>query len=160
MTLLNIKESTKDIDFLVPNQDEYKYLVKVITDLGYTPTTGHGWARDDGFVFDLFAGKRVFTTELLEPPLEKGNNIKVKEFNHIYVGVLSYYDLIISKIFRNTETDREDCLALMKAKRDEIMINELKKRFYETSSYDISNEKNRRNFEHFLDFLKKEGIKI
>ena len=108
LTLLDVKPSTKDIDLLVPVVEEYSYLIKTLKDLGYKSASGAGWARDDGFIFDLFPGKRVHTTELLESPLDSGNNIPVKEFTHLYLGVLNYYDIIISKLFRGAGIDMED----------------------------------------------------
>jgi hypothetical protein len=160
LTLIGIKESTKDIDLLIPEKDEYKYLVRVLKDLGYERKTAAGWARDDGFIFDLYVGKTIFITELLESPLIKGNNIPLKEFVHIYLGILNYYDLMISKIFRGTTVDVDDCLALFKSRHGEIDAGHLKDRFYETSSYDVSDEKNKGNFQNFLNILKKEGFKI
>lgn len=160
LTLMDIKESTKDIDLLIPVEDEYKYLVGILRDLGYERKTGAGWSRDDGFIFDLYAGKAIFTTELLESPLIRGNNIPLKEFAHIYLGILNYYDLLISKIFRGTTVDMDDCLALFKVKQKEIDMGRLKNKFYETSSYDVSDQKNKRNFQNFLGVLEKEGFKI
>ena len=83
---------------------------------GWTTYKRWGWAREDGFVFDLFRGNAVHTTQLLESPLRKGNHTLIKEFNHIYLGVLNYYDIIISKLFRGTAVDVDDCLALVKSK--------------------------------------------
>ena len=160
LTLLNIKESTKDIDFIVPQEREYKYLLKILFDLGYSQQTSYGWRKDEGFIFDLYFGNRVYTTELLESPLEEGNNIPIKEFAHTYLGVLNYYDLIITKIFRSASVDIEDCLALFRKKYREIDIKKLVDRYSETSSYDISPEKNIKNFKYFLDILKEEGFKI
>ena len=159
-TLMNLKESTKDIDFIIPEEREYSYLVKILKDLGYENITGTGWAKDDGFVFDLYTGKTIFTTELLESPLEEGNNMPFKEFSFIYLGILNYYDLIISKIFRFSSVDVDDCLSLFRAKHKEIDIEKLKNRFFETSLYDISDEKNKRNLRHFLSILEKEKLKI
>jgi hypothetical protein len=51
-------------------------------------------------------------------------------------------------------------LALYKAKYKEINVEKLKKRFFETSSYDTSDERNKKNFNHFLRILEKEGLKI
>jgi len=160
LTLLELKESTKDIDFLVPEKAEYSYLIATLENLGYEQKTGYGWSKDDGFIFELFPGNAIFTTILVESPLKENNNIMVKEFNYIYVGILNYYDLLISKLFRSTAVDRDDCLMLVKAKHKEINFNKLRDRFYETPSYDISDEKNRRNFEDFLKLLKRDGIKI
>ena len=158
LTLLNIKESTKDVDFLVPKESEYRYLVQLLKDLGYRKISGAGWAADKGFIFDLYPGKKIFMTELLESPLKIGNNISLKEFEYIYVGILNFYDLIISKIFRYSTVDIDDCLVLFRAKKTEINIEELKERFFETSSYDVSDEKNKKHLTHFLNTLRKEGL--
>ena len=159
LTLLNIKDSTKDVDFLIPEEREYAYLLGLLKDLGYRNVTGAGWASDEGFIFDLYPGKKVFMTELLDSPLEKGNNILLKEFEYIYLGILNYYDLLISKIFRYSTIDMDDCLALFEAKKDEIDIEKLKERFRETSSYDVSDEKNKKHFTQFMSLLYKKGLK-
>lgn len=123
--------------------------------LGYKQVTGVGWARDEGFVFDLFRGNKIHTTQLLKSPLDKGNNILVKEFSHVYLGVLNYYDIIISKLFRSSSVDMDDCLLLIKSKQKEIDLEKLTLRFKETASFDISEEKVNKNLEHFLKLIKK-----
>lgn len=158
LTLLGIKDSTKDMDFIVPIESEYDYLIKVLQDLGYKPVTGAGWSRGDNRIFDLFRGEKVHTTNLLESSLEEGNHLLLKEFSYLYLGVLNYYDIIISKLFRATGVDVDDCLALVKARKDQIDINLLKKRFLETSSYDVSGEKVNKNLEYFLRILKEKRI--
>ncbi len=158
MTLLGVKASTKDIDLLVPKENEHKYLVNILKQLGYKSASGWGWAREDGFVFDLFKGNAVHTTQLLESPLKKGNHTLIKEFNHIYLGVLNYYDIIISKLFRGTAVDNEDCLALLKNNIGKIDMAELEKRFRQTASYDVSENVVIKNWEHFLRLAKKEGL--
>ena len=158
LTLLDVKPSTKDIDLLVPVIGEYQYLIRTLKDLGYKSASGAGWARDDGFIFDLFPGKRVHTTELLESPLDKGNNIPVKELTHIYLGVLNFYDIIISKLFRGTGIDMEDCLMLMRVKGKEVNMVKLAERFNETALYDVSEDRVRKNLEHFKKLIVKEGL--
>ncbi|MFA5144542.1 MAG: hypothetical protein WC723_00825 [Candidatus Omnitrophota bacterium] len=158
LTLLGVKPSTKDIDLIVPNLDEYEYLVSTLKQLGYKSASGWGWERGDGFIFDLFRGKAVHTTELLESPLGKGNHIFVKEFDRIYLGVLNYYDIVISKLFRATAIDIDDCLVLVRDKNKDIDFKQLEKRFKETASFDVSEDKVNKNFEHFLKILKKEGL--
>jgi hypothetical protein len=158
MTLLGVKDSTKDIDLVVPNEDEHDYLVHILQQLGYKSASGWGWSRDDAFIFDLFRGNSIHTTQLLESPLEKGNNILFKEFSHIYLGILNYYDIIISKLFRGTAIDNEDCLALLKAKRSGIDLVKLEKRFKETASYDVSEEAVIKNWDNFLRLIKKDVI--
>jgi len=156
LTLLGIKASTKDVDIIVPDGNEYKYLIGVLSDLGYKRATGAGWNRGDGFIFDIFSGKSIHTTELLCSPVE--GNIPIKEFEHVYLGVLNYYDVLISKLFRGTEIDSEDCLMLVLAKRGEINISKFVERFRETASYDISEDSVNRNLDHFLKRLKSEGL--
>jgi len=158
LTLLEVKASTKDIDLIVPDLTEYEYLIDNLKQLGYKSVSGWGWARGDGFIFDLFRGKMVHTTELLDSPLDKRNHILVKEFSYIYLGVLNYYDLIIVKLFRGTTVDIEDCLSLMKNKRQGIDLNLLEKRFRETASFDVLEDKVNNNWEHFLKMIKKEGL--
>ena len=158
MTLLGIKASTKDIDLLVPNEDEHKYLVNTLKQLGYKSASGWGWSRDDGFIFDLFRGNSIHTTQLLESPLKEGNHTLVKEFSYIYLGVLNYYDIIVSKLFRGSATDNEDCLALLKAKKSEIDLVKLEKQFREAASYDVSEGVVIKNWDHFLRLVKKEIV--
>ena len=105
----------------VPDEKEYRYLIKTLKDLGYQNISGWGWQREgELYSFDLFTGKRIHTTELLDSPLEDGRHILIKKFSRIYVGILNYYDLIASKLFRGDSFDFEDCLMLIKAKPREI----------------------------------------
>lgn len=159
LTLLGVKISTKDIDLIVPDLKEYDYIIATLKQLGYRPVTGSGWTRGDGLIFEFFRGKFIHTTELLDSPLDKKNHALIKEFSHIYLGVLNYYDLIISKLFRGTTVDIEDCLALIiKAKGKDIDLKLLERRFKQTSSYDVSEERVNKNLEHFLRIIKKEGL--
>lgn len=158
MTLLDIKESTKDIDFIVPDQKEFSYLTGKLTELGYTKATQYGWRRGNGFVYDLFPGNSVYTTELLDSPLAPEGNIKFKEFDKIYIGILNYYDIIITKLFRSTTVDIEDCIKLFKSRRAEIELDKLAGRFRQTASYDVSEDKVLGNYTNFISILKKEKL--
>ncbi len=44
MTLLGVKESTKDVDFMVPDTREHSYLMKQLPVMGYTQAKGSGLA--------------------------------------------------------------------------------------------------------------------
>ncbi|MEI8011463.1 MAG: DUF6036 family nucleotidyltransferase [Candidatus Omnitrophota bacterium] len=159
MTLLGVKESTRDVDFLVPVEAEYRYLLKTLEQLGYVSASGHGWKRPgELYIFDLFRGKSVFTTELLDSPLDHGRHTLIKELTHLYIGVLNHEDLIISKIFRCSSVDVEDCVMLLKSLVTEVDIAVLKCRFQETAKYDITEEKMLRNWDHFERILRKEGF--
>lgn len=158
LTLLGIKASTKDVDLIVPEVKEYDYLVKLLKDLGFKPVTGAGLSRDGIFIFDLFRGNRVHTTDLIEPVLNQENHTLAKEFSQIYLGILNYYDIFVTKLFRATSVDIEDCLLLFKAKRSEIDTEKLIRRFRGTASFDVSEEPVLKNMDYFLSVLKKEGL--
>lgn len=159
MTLLDVKPSTRDVDFMVPNDPEYKYLIRILKDLGYRQTTGSGWQKkDEMFIFDLFQGKRIHTTELLESPLKKRNHILLKEFSHLYIGILNDYDLIASKLFRGSVVDFEDCLMLVKAHKDKINIQRIEGHFKDLARYDISENRIIGHIEYFMNLLSKEKL--
>ena len=159
LTLQGIKSSTKDVDFLIPEVKEYEYLIKTIQQLGYRSITGAGWRRaEDVYMFDLYQGKSIHTTELLESPLEEGNHIWIKELQHISIGSLNHYDLIISKLFRGSGVDIDDCLMLFRSKRDDIHIGRLENRYAETARYDVSEDRVLKNWDHFKQLLKKEQL--
>ena len=81
LTLLGYKPSTVDVDFLVPEESEYKLLTEFLEQAGYERMSGHRWKKPgETIVFDLFVGSSVYTTALLDSPLEAGKHRKVKEF--------------------------------------------------------------------------------
>ncbi len=95
---------------------------------------------------------------MLESPLANGRSTVIKEWTYIQLARLNEYDLITSKLFRGTTTDCEDCLALVKARKEKIDIEKLKRDFFETASFDISEERIKKNFEFFMKKLKEEGL--
>lgn len=151
LTLLGYKESTKDVDFLVPDAREHTKLLNFLRSAGYAQVTGYGWKRpDENILFDLYKGKAVYSTELLSSPFEKGGDRKIKEWKRIYLGVLNLPDLIISKMFRGTQVDIDDCLLLLR--KEKIDFGRLENRFIETARYDVSED---RVLKHFA-LLKKQ----
>ena len=86
--------------------------------------------------------------------VEPGNHFLFKEYSSLYLGILNYYDLIITKLFRFSPVDVEDRLSLLREKHNKIDIKKLKERFIETSLYDISDEKNLKNLKYFMSILK------
>ena len=159
LTLMDIKPSTKDVDFIVPIEPEYRYLIKTLKDLGYKQQTGSGWKKSgDLFVFDLFMGQRIHTTDLLESPLDRRNHKLFKEFSHLYIGILNPYDLIASKLFRGTPVDFEDCLMLMKSRKESIDLLRVEQHVKELASYDISEDRIIGNLEYFLNQVREEAL--
>ncbi len=156
LTLMGYKESTKDVDFLVPGVVEYERLMGFLQRAGYKRATQFGWMREgETILFDLYPGKRVYTTELLDSPLDRGRCRKWNEWKKIFVGILNPEDLVISKMFRGTETDIQDCLLLFA--KEKIDLEKFKKRYQETAQYEICEAKVMRNLDILLMRLGKEG---
>ena len=149
LTLMGYKESTKDVDLLVPETEEYERLIDFLTKAEYRRVTQYGWKRDEeAIIFDLYLGKKVYVTELLTSPLEKGGSREWKAWKKIEVSILNPVDLIISKMFRGTETDIQDSLLLLF--KEKIDLKELQARYQETAQHDIGEAKVLRNLEIFL----------
>lgn len=159
MTLLGVKASTKDVDFMTPDIGEYNYLIKQIKKLGYVPVTNAGWERQgEPFRFDLFRGNRIHTTELLKSPLEDGQHTRLMEFSRLYIGILNEYDLIASKLMRGTQVDYDDCLMLTKAHREKLDIDHLVEHYREMVSYDISEQRIGPHIDRFIEVLKENDL--
>jgi hypothetical protein len=159
MTLLGVKSSTKDVDFMAPNISEYKYLIKNLKELDYKPVTQAGWQRPgEPFQFDIFRGNSIHTTGLFTSPLEEGRHTLLKEYSYLYIGILNDYDLISSKLMRGTRVDFEDCLALAEAHITHISIARLIDHFSEMVSYDVAEDRLKPNIDHFVVLLKEKGL--
>jgi hypothetical protein len=157
LTLLGIKESTKDVDFMVPNATEYDYLTKILKDIGFKQN-GYSWIKQgDVFIWDIYKGNKIHTTELLESPLLEGNHIPYQTIGKIHIGILNVYDLISSKLMRGSGVDFEDCQMLMKAKAADIDIAKLKSRYKEMISFDISEERIKNHLEYLLQRIVEDG---
>lgn len=153
LTLLKIKDSTKDIDFTVPVAREYERLMKFLRDLGYEEKGG-GLAHDDdpNFIYQFWCGKKVFTTELLDSPLDPGKHILIKRWSHIYLAALNLTDLIITKMFRGTPVDRDDCIAAFAT--GQVKAEQLLERYSEAARYDLNPEKVMKNFVYLAEGLR------
>ena len=96
LTLLGYKESTKDVDFMIPDFKDYERLIAFLIRAGYENVSGSGWVRHgEEVIFDLYSGNKVFTTELLSSPLGRGGNRKIHEWKKLYLGTLNSIDWII-----------------------------------------------------------------
>jgi hypothetical protein len=157
LTLLNIKESTKDIDLIVPVKNEYDKLMKFLKALDYR-YKGNGLAHEDdpNFIYQFWCGNRVFTTDLLESPLMENKHILINSWPHIYLGVLNLTDLIITKMFRGTPADREDCIAAFAT--GQVDAEKLLDRYSEAARYDLNPEKVLQNFVYLTEDLHEEQL--
>jgi hypothetical protein len=157
LTLLKIKDSTKDIDFIVPEENEYQRLMKFLKHLNYGDKGG-GLAHEDdpNFIYQFWCGNRVFTTDLLDSPLDEGKHILIKKRTHIYLGALNLIDLIITKMFRGDQVDRDDCIAAFAT--GQVNPEELLDRYSETARYDLNPEKVMQNFGSLADGLREKQL--
>jgi len=150
LTLMGYKESTKDVDFLVPETEAYRKLIDFLVKAGYRQETQYGWRRaGEVILFDLYPGKKVYVTELLTSPLDRGGSRKWKAWKKIEVSILNPPDLLISKMFRGTEVDIQDSLLLLS--RGKIDLKKLQERYRETAQYDISEAKVMKSLERLLE---------
>ena len=71
--------------------------MKFLRSIGYQEK-GNGLvhSEDPNFLYQFWTGNRVFTTELLDSPLDPGKNIRIKKWKHIYLGALNLQDVIIT----------------------------------------------------------------
>ncbi|QTA83857.1 Uncharacterized protein dnl_62780 [Desulfonema limicola] len=157
LTLMDIKESTKDVDFIVPIISECERLIKFLRNIGYVDGAGGLVHENDPFfIYQFWSGANVFTTELLNSPLNEGQNIPIRKWKKIYLGALNLNDLITTKIFRGTGVDIQDCLEVLKKK--DVDPWRLYKHYKETADYDINPDKVMINFINFIERLYSEGL--
>jgi hypothetical protein len=100
MTLLDIKQSTIDIDFTIPGCDrlEFEQALK---------------NNPPGYKVDRWTDGCIFCQTLPPDYLEK--SIKIKEFSHISLRALRPVDIIVTKIGRLNVRDQQDIEACIKS---------------------------------------------
>jgi len=113
MTLLDLKESTRDVDFCVEAKDFEKF---------------KKLAKSDLFVVDLFKDGYIFALQLPEDYLEVASDYG-EEFRNLRLRILKVEDIILTKTSRLNARDMGDIEAL--AKTGKVEIEFLKKRFEE-----------------------------
>ncbi len=111
LVLLNLKESTIDVDFDIKKED-YDLFKKL---------------SEGEFKVDLFIDGYIFSEQLPENYVKLSENYGEAEFKHITLKILDPIDLVITKSARYNARDDED-IALL-AKSFKIDKAELIKRF-------------------------------
>jgi hypothetical protein len=108
MTLLDIKSSTIDIDFIV-NSSDLEDFRKALNSIPH------------GYRIDLFKDGFVFSQKLPEDYAEK--SIAIKKLRRIRLYALNPLDIIVSKIGRLNERDMQDirdCIRKFRITKEEI----------------------------------------
>ncbi|MEK6850152.1 MAG: nucleotidyltransferase [Nanoarchaeota archaeon] len=127
MLLKNIKESTKDIDFLTT--EKYEKVKKILSLAGLKEESSDKicniW-RLDRLRIDFFYDG--FIMGIPFPDDWKKLSEKIAEIGKIKLYILNWYDLIITKISRSEERDIEDIIEIIKSQK--VDFNFLKNRYY------------------------------
>jgi hypothetical protein len=108
MTLLDIKSSTIDIDFTIPNED-YNVFVSALKKIPH------------GFKIDCWRNGMVFSQILPEDYIEK--SLEITSFKNIQLRALHPIDIIVTKVGRLDNRDLEDikqCIFKYKIGKDDI----------------------------------------
>ena len=95
MTLLGLKASTKDIDFNIPSEEDYKEFNRIYAKI------------KPGVKIDSWPSNMIFS-EILPEDYVKATTLYETGFKKIEIRVLSPIDIICSKISRFNEADMED----------------------------------------------------
>ena len=127
MLLKNIKETTKDIDFLTTeNQEKISELFN-LAGLKEKDTSKlcNIWYLEN-IRIDLFYDEFIFGISLPNDWKEKSEHLK--DVGKLKLYILNWLDIIITKIARNEQRDIDDAIGIIKA--ENINFKELKKRYY------------------------------
>ena len=113
MTLLNLKESTIDVDFDISreNFNEFKKLT----------------SNSKKFRVDIFVNGYIFSEQLPEDYVLMAEELKNFKFNNINLKTLHPLDIIITKAARYNARDDDDIRIL--TKKIKIDAKKLRKRF-------------------------------
>lgn len=99
MTLLNLKESTRDVDFCIKGEDSERFR-KLI--------------KGAKFKIDVFIDGFIFSEQLPDDYIDIANEHNEVEFKNIKLKTLNPLDIIITKAARYNERDEEDIATLTK----------------------------------------------
>ena len=156
LTLLDLKPSTKDIDFLVPDLGEFDVLTRYFQSLGWEGS-GTRWVRPGGqFIFDVFRGPVVHVTELLDDPLHPGQHIPIGQFGRVLLSALNLMDVACTKLVRCTGVDLDDCLEIMR--KGQVDPRRFAGRFREYARYGLNERDFKTNLEVFAERMTDDGM--
>ncbi|MBI2137918.1 hypothetical protein HYU12_05405 [Candidatus Woesearchaeota archaeon] len=104
MTLLGLKDSTKDVDFCTESKKE-QGVIKAASE-----------KVDNQTRIDLFSEGYIFSVQLPDDYVTRAKTVK-ESFKNLKLKILHPIDIIVSKTDRLNERDIEDIEALIKKKR-------------------------------------------
>ena len=134
MVLKNIKEATKDIDFLTT--ESYEKIKRLFNLAGLKEESQQRlcniW-RLGKLRIDLFYDGFIMGIPFPEDWRKKSE--KLKEIGKIKLYILNWYDQIITKISRSEKRDIEDIIAIIKSQKLDFAL--LKERYYSIAETSI-----------------------
>lgn len=149
LALMDLKPLKEEVELLVPEKKEYGLLILYLKAEKYRKVSNTGWQKaGQPFTFNLHSGNKIYAAELLHSPLQNSGNRKLQQWKKIYLGVLNPLDLIITKLFRGTEADLQDCRLILK--HENINVVQLKKRCKDTAAFDVRENQVVKNLEKLL----------
>ncbi len=117
LTLLEIKDSTRDIDIIIPSKEDLNALIRVFHDINFKELSHNKWMTEIGIIIDIFEGDYIFNLQLIESPLKA--SALFLELDNIKLKTLNLYDIIITKTERGDNRDFSDIkMILIKEKLD------------------------------------------
>lgn len=150
MVIKNIKESTKDIDFLTTL--DYNTLKELFTLAGLEEIDDsklcNKWYLDKRRI-DVFFDEFIMGIAL--PNDWKKISEHIKDIGKLKLYILNWYDVIITKIARSEPRDIEDVLEIIKTQK--IDFNKLKRRYYKLAETSLISDYNLK-FKHLERKLK------
>lgn len=130
MVLKNIKEVTKDIDFLTTSNHEE---IKELFELAGLKEKDSSELCNKWYLnkirIDIFYDAFILGTALPDDWKELSEHVRT--IGKLKLYILNWYDTIITKIARSEPRDIEDSIAIIRTQK--IDFGKLKKRYYETA---------------------------
>ena len=134
MILKNIKETTKDIDFLTTEkQEKIRKLFNLAGLKEKAPSKLCNIWHLENIRIDLFYDEFIFGITLPNDWKDKSEHLK--DIGKVKLYILNWQDIIITKIARNEQRDIDDAIDIIKAEK--INFEELKERYYNLAETSI-----------------------
>lgn len=137
MVLKNIKEVTKDIDFLTTAAQENVRNLFTLAGLRENDASKlcNIWHLNN-IRIDIFYDEFIMGVSLPDDWKEKSEHLK--DIGKLKLFILNWEDIIITKIARSEQRDIEDALEIIKSQN--IHFGNLKKRYYSLADVSLISE--------------------
>jgi len=155
LTLLDLKDSTRDIDLILPTNKNYLMLNDLFTRLNFQEASKNRWISNEGIIIDIHREDYIINVKLLQPSVEKSDLIK--QFTNITLKTLNLYDICITKIDRGDKRDFDDIKVILK--NTKISLKVLIRRFIITMDQSESDNPKYKLLE-FVKFVESLGLKV